>query len=96
MTSAFTKSALSELFTISGGIPRVINLLCDRALSLGYSLQRPFIDHQIMVSSSFQVLGEDIVTQRQQTHWKPRFIKGFTIACVVGLIAGAVLGGMYA
>lgn len=96
MTSCFTKAALLELFTISGGIPRVINLLCDRALSLGYSLQRPFIDHQIMVSSSFQVLGEDIVMQRQQTHWKPLFIRGFLIALVAGLLIGAGLGGVYA
>lgn len=96
MTSCFTQAALTELFTISGGIPRVINLLCDRALSLGYSLQRPFIDHQIMVSSSFQVLGEDIVMQRQQSHWKPIYIRGFVAATVIGLAIGAVFGGIYA
>ena len=95
-TSCFTKAALAELFTISGGIPRVINLLCDRALSLGYSLQKPFIDHQIMVSSSFQVLGEDIVMQRQQAYWKPIYIRGFIAALVVGAFVGSVMGGAYA
>jgi general secretion pathway protein A len=96
MNSCFTRAALNELFTISGGIPRVINLLCDRALSLGYSLQRPFVDHQIMVSSSFQVLGEDIVMQRQQTHWRPIYIWGFAIAVLVGALIGAGIGGLYA
>lgn len=89
-TSCFRKSALAEIFTISGGIPRVINLLCDRALSLGYSLQRPLVDHQIMVSASFQVLGDDIVLQRQQARWKPIYITAFIAALALG-----VLWGMY-
>ena len=96
VSSCFNNAALAELFTISGGIPRVINLLCDRALSLGYSLQRPFIDHQIMVSSSFQVLGEDIVMQRQQLRWKPIYMGALAASVVVGVIIGLGLGGLYA
>lgn len=88
-TSCFRKSALAEIFTISGGIPRVINLLCDRALSLGYSLQRPLVDHQIMVSASFQVLGDDIVLQRQQARWKPIYIAAFIAALTLGAVWGA-------
>ena len=96
MASCFTKKAINELFTISGGIPRVVNLLCDRALSLGYSLQRPFVDHQIMVSSSFQVLGDDIVLQRQQSYWKPIYISAFVIAVIVGAAIRIVSGGFNA
>ncbi len=92
MTSCFTNSAVAELFYISGGIPRVINLLCDRALSLGYSLQRPFIDHQIIVSSSFQVLGEDIVMQRQQAKWRHIYMWAFMAAILVGSVLSLVLG----
>ncbi len=90
--SPFTKSALELLFSISGGIPRVINLLCDRAMSLGYSLQRPFIDYQVVVSASFQVLGEDIVMQRQRAVWRRRYIIAFLLA----LVGGLVVGGVYA
>jgi general secretion pathway protein A len=92
VSNCFNKASLSELFTISGGIPRVINLLCDRALSLGYSLQRPFIDHQIMVSSSYQVLGEDIVMQRQQVRWKPIYLTAFGISIIVGAAIGLGIG----
>nr|WP_136250227.1 AAA family ATPase [Ningiella ruwaisensis] len=90
--SPFTKAACELIFSISGGIPRVINLLCDRALSLGYSLQRPFIDHQVMMSASYQVLGEDIVMQRQQSKWRKRYVIGF----IAALIGGLVIGGIYA
>jgi general secretion pathway protein A len=36
---AFTAKALRVLHRLSGGIPRLINLICDRALLAGYSVQ---------------------------------------------------------
>jgi hypothetical protein len=33
----FTASALGQIYLISGGIPRVINSVCDHALLTGYS-----------------------------------------------------------
>ncbi|MGQ8365199.1 ExeA family protein [Glaciecola sp. 1036] len=86
----FNNAALAHLYAISGGIPRVINLLCDRGLSLAYSLQRPFVDNRIMVSASCQVLGEDIVTQRHQARWRKRYIGAFVAAVFAGLVAGAL------
>jgi hypothetical protein len=35
----FATSALEEIYRLTGGVPRLINLLCDRALSLGFSRQ---------------------------------------------------------
>ena len=40
----FTPEACDVVFTASGGIPRVINLLCDTALVYGYADQKPTID----------------------------------------------------
>lgn len=88
--SPFNKEALAQLFSISGGIPRVVNLLCDRALSVAYSLQRPFIDYQIITSASFQVLGEDIVMQRQDSLWKRRYLIAFGVAVALGLLIGGL------
>lgn len=36
---AFTAKALAEVHRLSGGIPRLINLICDRALLAGYSMR---------------------------------------------------------
>ncbi len=88
----FNKAALTHLFSISGGIPRVLNLLCDRALNLAYSLNRPYVDNRIMISASYQVLGKDIVLQRQQEKWKKRYILAFIFAIGFGVLAG----GLYA
>jgi general secretion pathway protein A len=90
--SPFNSASVELLFSISGGIPRVINLLCDRALSLAYSLQRPFVDYQVMISASSQVLGEDIVMQSQRRQWKLKYLIAFASAALLGL----VIGGLYA
>ena len=36
---AFTAKALAQVHRLSGGIPRLINLICDRALLAGFSVQ---------------------------------------------------------
>jgi general secretion pathway protein A len=91
-SSIFTSTALSSLFQISGGIPRVINLLCDRAMTLAYTLQKPLITHQLVVGASYQVLGDDIVQQCQKELWKRIFVGSF----VTSIILGLVVGGLYA
>jgi general secretion pathway protein A len=88
----FTPTSLSSLFQISGGIPRVINLLCDRAMTLAYTLQKPLITHQLVTAASYQVLGEDIVQQRQKELWQRIFVGSFAASIIVGLL----VGGLYA
>jgi len=40
----FTADACEVIFTASGGIPRIVNLLCDTALVYGYADQKSEID----------------------------------------------------
>jgi general secretion pathway protein A len=40
----FTPEACGAVYTASGGIPRIINLLCDTALAYGYADQKQTID----------------------------------------------------
>lgn len=93
MNNCFKSSAIKELFNISGGIPRVINLLCDRALSISYSVQKPFVDRKVIFSSSIQVLGDDIVLQRQQAKWKPIYLITLTLSLLTSIaLTSLVLG----
>ena len=41
---SFSKSALNEIFKYSKGYPRLINLVCDRALLAGYNAQVDVVD----------------------------------------------------
>jgi general secretion pathway protein A len=40
----FTEKAIEEIYRISGGIPRLINILCDNSLLNGYALDQKIVD----------------------------------------------------
>jgi general secretion pathway protein A len=40
----FTEGAIEEIYIKSGGIPRLINILCDNALLNGYALDQKIVD----------------------------------------------------
>jgi general secretion pathway protein A len=40
----FTETAIKEIYARSGGIPRLINILCDNALLNGYALDQKMVD----------------------------------------------------
>jgi general secretion pathway protein A len=40
----FTEGAIKEIYLKSGGIPRLINILCDNALLNGYALDQRLVD----------------------------------------------------
>jgi len=53
----FTEAALKKLFQLSGGIPRLVNLICDRALLGGYSQQKALIDGQLVQQAAGEILA---------------------------------------
>lgn len=42
--SLFTEKAVNEIYERSGGIPRLINILCDNSLLNGYALEQKIVD----------------------------------------------------
>lgn len=82
--SIFSKSTLQAVYQISAGIPRVINLLCDRALTLTFTTQQPVVRRHIFIAAAQQILGDDVVKQRQG--------KQSTMVLGAVFIASALLG----
>ncbi|MXR67997.1 ExeA family protein [Shewanella insulae] len=56
----FHRSAIKALHQYSGGIPRLINLLCERALMAGYAQSKVPIDANMVRTAASEVLGEEI------------------------------------
>jgi general secretion pathway protein A len=54
----FSDQACVEIYSITGGVPRMINMLCDTSLVYGYAEQRERID---------ATLVRDVARDRQQT-----------------------------
>ena len=68
MAPIFTGSALRSLQRITGGIPRLINIICDRALLGAYTQELRQVDGALLRRASKEVLGEKI--QPKASRWK--------------------------
>lgn len=88
--SIFSKNTIKTAFDITGGIPRVINLLCDRALTLTFTKQMPVVPQHIFVAAAEQILGEDVVKQRQGKAWTFMLLGVFAISVALGYGLGAL------
>ncbi|MFT5675950.1 MAG: general secretion pathway protein A [Paraglaciecola sp.] len=91
-SNIFSKGALQAVYQVTGGIPRVINLLCDRALTLTFTKQHPVVQKHIFYAAAEQILGSDIVKQRQGKQWTLTIIGLFLAAITIGFLAGSWFG----
>ncbi|NQY35037.1 MAG: AAA family ATPase [Alteromonadaceae bacterium] len=53
----FTSQAMTTIHQLSDGIPRLINLLCDRALLGAYGANKQMVDKKIVMAASVEALG---------------------------------------
>jgi general secretion pathway protein A len=65
-TDIFSPGALTAVFRLSGGVPRVINVICDRALLGAYSLDRHRVTGALVRSAATEVFG-----RRLTPYWLP-------------------------
>ena len=63
----FNDGAKQEVFRMSGGIPRVMNVICDRALLGAYSQESRTVDKSIVRKAAKEVAGEP--EGALATHW---------------------------
>ena len=56
----FAQAALEKIFKYSGGIPRLINLVCDKALLTGFVLEARLIDGNVIDKSIHEIEGKAV------------------------------------
>ena len=56
----FTRSAVRTVYASSGGTPRLINAICDRALLIGYTLEKHQITRGIIRKAVKEIRGEKL------------------------------------
>ncbi|MEC4726667.1 AAA family ATPase [Shewanella sp. D64] len=80
----FNQGAIKALHKYSGGIPRLINLLCERALMASYAKSTVPVDKKMVILASAEVLGEDI---KQTNYLVPTGIAvAIGLFCVLGYL----------
>ena len=84
--NVFTQSALKKVFQCSGGVPRRINLICDRALLTAYSEERGTVSPRDVKQAVAELAGMGEGSQKaSQAPWN-------TIAALVVLLLFVSVG----
>ena len=60
----FNRRAINTIHELSNGIPRLINLLCDRALLGAYGENKPVVDKKLVLGASVEALGAELNKRR--------------------------------
>ena len=85
--SVFRRGAIREIFRRSKGVPRLINVVADRALLAGYAQETRRIDRRLVRRAAAEVFGE-----HRAGMWRRRLAVGVAAAALAG---AAVVGTMY-
>jgi general secretion pathway protein A len=76
--AVFTDGALKKIFAFSGGYPRLINILCDRALLIGYTEGRREISAAMIRTAITEIRREN----RKGRMFRP----AWAVAAVMGVL----------
>ncbi|MEP6491571.1 MAG: AAA family ATPase [bacterium] len=91
----FSPKAVAEIYRASHGVPRLINLICDRALLAGFAAQTRDIQPQHVHKAVAALRGEDAEVsanmKRSQRGWGRKAAIIGTVAVVAAAAAGVAL-----
>ena len=85
--SVFRPAAIREIFRRSMGVPRLINVVADRALLAGYAQESRSIDRGLVRRAAAEVFGD-----RRAGTWQRRLAAG---AAAAALASAAAVGTLY-
>jgi general secretion pathway protein A len=83
----FSRRALSAIYRLSAGVPRKINLLCDRAMLSAYVHESNLIEHTHVRQASHELAGQDGGASRPAARDRSRY----RLLIMQGLFLGLAL-----
>ena len=87
----FPNAASKAVYRLSGGIPRLINLLCDRAMMGAYGRQAEVVSARLVTEAAAEVMGETSKTPpdpvRASRSYARLLVVALTLLCVAVLFA---------
>ena len=102
-TAIFSRAVALRIAQLSKGVPRLINLLCDRALLGCYVQDLRQVDIKTLNQAAHEVFGDPKVLRQQQAQpksrsWLPRYLPrigwarpAITVAAIVAIVWGGAL-----
>jgi general secretion pathway protein A len=83
-TKLFSQDALNSLYTYSDGVPRLINLICDRALLGAFVQGKESVDGDTLTKAACEVLGRRLPPTNPR--WKIALTAAILICACLGLL----------
>ena len=80
--SLFESAAVKQIHNLTRGIPRLINVLCDRALLGAYGQQRSRVNKKLIAEAAAEVFGEKAVVPVSQSNVGKRALLALLVAAV--------------
>jgi general secretion pathway protein A len=90
-SALFSASALNRLYRLSGGIPRMINLICDRAMLGAFAEGLPAVDRKTLENAAREVSGV-VRNDRRVLRWA---IAGLLVATVGAVFSSGILSNAW-
>lgn len=80
----FKPAALRKIFKLSGGIPRLINRLCDRALLGAYAKAQRQVDVKLVLNAAKEAnLLNSLKPNNTRPQWMARLLGVVTLCCLL-------------
>jgi general secretion pathway protein A len=81
----FTKGAINAIQRLSGGVPRLINILCDRSMLGAYVEGKSQVDSRIVKKAASEVLGQGY-DPRQERRWRGAAAGSVAVIALLALL----------
>ncbi|NQZ87012.1 MAG: AAA family ATPase [Colwellia sp.] len=90
----FENAAVAEIHRISQGIPRIINLLCERSLTNAYCTNNALVTKKIVLQSAQEALGDEY---QARYWWQHIAVKAISVCAVMTVIISSsyYIGHLY-
>ena len=85
--TVFNRRAVDRIQHLSGGIPRLINVLCDRSMLGAFVEGRSQVDAKVVKKAASEVLAEDS-GEKEGSSRLPLLLGLLSILLIIGLAAG--------
>lgn len=82
----FPRASINKLYSLTGGVPRLINLLCDRALLGAYVKGQSTISPELLKEAAIEVFGRQLPTQQSSRVIQWIYVALLSLLVIVGIV----------
>ncbi len=82
----FSEGTINHLYKLTGGVPRLINVICDRSLLGTYTRGEKQVSKSIMKSAALEIFGQPGNDEYQRKKSAYTWVLPLIIVCAVGVV----------